>query len=188
MRSHVFRSACFVVGALGFAVLGVTQARAIGPDQAKAEQVALAAAQKDSKITLQDGINVSGGREGTPISAKFEMEGKHPQFSAYTTKGSDFTEVVVDPGTGAIKSAEKITDPDDLANAKSQKDAIEEASVSLLTAAQKAAKEDAEAQLISIMPELQGGQLVATIVLLRSNDFSTISEKLNRQAVPVGLD
>jgi hypothetical protein len=179
MTSHVFRSACFVVGALGLAGLGMTQARAIGPDQAKAEQVALAAAQKDSKITLQDGINVSGGREGTPISAKFEMEGEHLQFSAYTTKESDFTEVAVDPGSGAIKSAEKITDPDDLANAKSQKAAMEKATVSLLAAAQRAAKENTGAQLISIMPELQAGQPVATVVLLRGNDFSTISEKLN---------
>ena len=37
--------------------------------------MALVAAQKNSKITLEDGMRASGGREGTPISAKFEMEG-----------------------------------------------------------------------------------------------------------------
>jgi hypothetical protein len=179
MTSHVVRSACLVVGILVFTSLAMPQADAVGPDQAKAEQVALAAAQKDSKITLQDGINASGGREGTPISAKFEIEGEHLQFSAYTTRGDSFTEVVVDPTTGAVKSAEKITDPDDLANAKSQKAAMDKATVSLLAAAQKAAKGNTGARLISIMPELQAGQPVATIVLLRSNDFSTISEKLN---------
>jgi len=168
-----------MAGILVFANLAMPQAGAVGPDQAKAEQVALAAAQKDSKITLEDGINASGGREGTPISAKFEMEGEHLQFSAYTTKGGDFTEVVVDPGSGAIKSAEKITDLDDLANAKSQKAAMDKAAVSLLAAAQKAAKGNTGAQLISIMPELEAGRPVATIVLLRANDFSTIKGSLD---------
>ncbi len=179
MTSQVFRSAYVVVSVLGFTSLMMPQAQAIGPDQAKAEQVALAAAQKDSKITLADGINASGGREGTPISAKFEMDGEHLQFSAYTMRGGDFTEVVVDPGSGAIKSAEKITDPDDLANAASQKAAMEKASVSLLVAVQKAAKGNTGAQLISIMPELRAGQPIATIVLLRGNDLSTIAEKLD---------
>jgi hypothetical protein len=179
MTSHVVRSACLVAGILVFASLTMPQADAVGPDQAKAEQVALAAAQKDSKITLEDGINASGGREGTPISAKFEMEGEHLQFSAYTMRGDGFTEVVVDPASGAVKSAEKITDPDDLANAKAQKAAMEKATASLLAAAQKAAKENTGAQLISIMPELQAGQPVATVVMLRGNDFSTISERLN---------
>jgi len=179
MTSHVFRTACLVAGILGFTSLAVPQAGAVGPDQAKAEHVALAAAQKDSKITLEDGINASGGREGTPISAKFEMEGEHLQFSAYTTKGGDFTEVVVDPGSGAIKSTEKITDPGDLANAKSQKAAMDKAAVSLLAAAQKAAKGNTGAQLISIMPELEAGRPVATIVLLRANDFSTIKGSLD---------
>ena len=179
MTSHVVRTACLMAGILVFANLAMPQAGAVGPDQAKAEQVALAAAQKDSKITLEDGINASGGREGTPISAKFEMEGEHLQFSAYTSKGGDFTEVVVDPGSGAIKSAEKITDLDDLANAKSQKAAMDKAAVSLLAAAQKAAKGNTGAQLISIMPELEAGRPVATIVLLRANDFSTIKGSLD---------
>jgi hypothetical protein len=179
MTSHVVRSACLVAGILVFASLTIPQADAVGPDQAKAEQVALAAAQKDSKITLEDGINASGGREGTPISAKFEMEGEHLQFSAYTMRGDGFTEVVVDPASGAVKSAEKITDPDDLANAKAQKAAMEKATASLLAAAQKAAKGNTGAQLISIMPALEAGRPVATIVLLRANDFSTIKESLN---------
>jgi hypothetical protein len=175
MTPQAFRSACFVIGVLEFTM---TQTQAIGPDQAKAEQVALATAQKASKITLEDGISASA-REGTPISAKFEMEGEHLQFSTYTMKGGDFTEVVVDPSSGAIKSAEKITDSEDLTKATAQKAAMEKASVSLLAAAQKAAKGNAGAQLISIMPELEAGRPVATIVLLRTNDFSTITQKLD---------
>ncbi|MBN9560526.1 MAG: hypothetical protein J0H14_07320 [Alphaproteobacteria bacterium] len=176
MTPQVFT--CFVIGILGFTSLMTPRAQAIGPDQAKAEQVALATALKDSKITLEDGINASG-REGTPISAKFEMEGEHLQFSAYTMRGTDFTEVVVDPASGAIKSAEKITDAEDLKHAMAQKQAMEKATISVLAAAQKAAKGNAGAQLVSIMPELEAGRPVATIVLVRSNDFSTTTESLN---------
>ena len=49
-------------------------------------------------------------------------------------RGDGFTEVVVDPGSGAVKSAEKITDPDDLANAKSQKAGTRPAELTALIA------------------------------------------------------
>ena len=39
----------------------------------KSDQAALAAALKDTKVTLEDGLKASE-REGTPISAKFEVE------------------------------------------------------------------------------------------------------------------
>ena len=56
----------------------------------------------------------AGEAQGTPISAKFEIEGEKLQLSIYTMKGNDFMEVVADPKTGAIAKAEKITDTDDL--------------------------------------------------------------------------
>ncbi|HSU04152.1 MAG TPA: hypothetical protein VLI93_01145, partial [Acetobacteraceae bacterium] len=121
----------------------------------------------------------SSEREGTPISAKFEMEDGHLQFSAYTMKGDDFTEVVVDPGSGTIKSAEKITDPDDVTAAKAQKAAMEKTTVSLSAAAEKAANDKSGARLISAIPELKGGQPVATIVLVDTDGMQTISEKLD---------
>lgn len=173
-----FRSTCLAIMALGFTGFAVTPARAVGPDQAKAEQMELVTARKDSKITLEDGINASQ-KEGNPISAKFEMEDKLLRFSAYTMKGDDFTEVVVDPGTGEIKSAEKITDPEDLANAKAQKNAMEKSSIPLLSAAQRAAKENTGARLISITPELKEGKPSVSVVLVGTAGMQTISEKLN---------
>src|SRR5205809_4578129 len=83
------------------------------------DPAALAAAMKDATATLQGGLKASE-REGTPISAKFEIEDGKLQLSVYTLKGNDFMEVVADPMTGAIANAEKITDADDLKAATSQ--------------------------------------------------------------------
>jgi hypothetical protein len=89
---------------------------------------ALAAALKDATATLQGGLKASE-REGTPISAKFEIADGKLQLSVYTMKGDGFMEVVADPKTGAIAEAEKITDADDLKAAESQKAAMAKAKV-----------------------------------------------------------
>jgi hypothetical protein len=84
------------------------------------DSAALAAAMKNATATLQGGLKASEA-QGTPISAKFEIEDGKLQLSVYTMKGSDFMEVVADPKTGAIAKAEKITDAGDLKEAASQK-------------------------------------------------------------------
>ena len=84
------------------------------------DQAALAAAMKDATATLQGGLKASEP-QGTPISAKFEIDDGKLQLSVYTMKGDGFTEVVADPKTGAIAEAEKITDADDLKAAESQR-------------------------------------------------------------------
>ena len=73
----------------------------------KSDQAALAAALKDTKVTLEDGLKASE-REGTPVSAKFEVADGKLQLSVYTAKSGGFAEVVVDPKTGAIAEADKI--------------------------------------------------------------------------------
>src|SRR5215471_11283929 len=73
------------------------------------DEAALAAAMKSASATLQGGLKASEA-QGTPISAKFEIEDGKLQLSIYTMKGSDFMEIVADPNTGAIAKAEKITD------------------------------------------------------------------------------
>ena len=64
-------------------------------------QAALAAAMKNATATLQGGLRASE-TQGTPISAKFEIEDGKLQLSVYTMKGDSFTEVVADASTGAI--------------------------------------------------------------------------------------
>src|SRR3984893_5868361 len=126
-----------IIAAIGLWSAGATPAWAEGGDPK-----ALAAALQDATATLQGGLKASE-REGTPISAKFEIEHGKLQLSVYTMEGDNFMEVVADPKTGAIAKAEKITDADDLKAATAQKAAMAKATVSLLVAANAAAKANA---------------------------------------------
>jgi hypothetical protein len=83
------------VAAIGF--LGATIVSAWAED---ADPAALDVAMKNATATLQGGLRASEA-QGTPISAKFEIEDGKLQLSIYTMKGNDFMEVVADPNTGA---------------------------------------------------------------------------------------
>ena len=148
---------------------------------ARAEEsnpAALAAAMKNATATLQGGLRASEA-QGTPISAKFEIEDGKLQLSVYTMKGNDFMEVVADPNTGAVAKAEKITEADDLKEATEQKAAMAKAKVPLLTAAETAVKANAGSRAVSIVPELKGGQAVAEVTLLQGTAFKKVTEKLD---------
>ena len=142
------------------------------------ESAALAAAMKDASATLQVGLKASE-REGTPISAKFEIEDGKLQLSVYTMKGDAFMEVVADPKTGAIAKAEKITDAEDLKAAAAQKAAMAKAKVPLLTATDTAVKANTGFRAVSIYPGLKGGQATAEVTLLQGTTFKKVSEKLD---------
>src|SRR5215470_6824973 len=123
---------------------------ALAPAWAEAgDEKALASALKDATATLQGGLKASE-REGTPISAKFEIEEGKLQLSVYTMKGDGFMEVVADPKTGSIAKAEKITDAEDLREAAAQKAAMKKATVPLLTATETAVNANAGSRAVSI--------------------------------------
>ena len=162
-----------LVAAIGFLGAAVVPAWAEGGDEA-----ALAAAMKNASATLQGGIKASEA-QGTPISAKFEIEDGKLQLSVYTIEGSNFIEVVADPNTGTIAKAEKITDSDDLKAASSQKAAMARAKVPLLAAAETAVKANTGSQAVSIFPELKNGQATAEVTLLQGTTFKKVTEKLD---------
>ncbi len=81
--------------------------------------------------------------------------------------------------TGAIAKVEPITEGDDLTHAKSQKAAMDKAKVKLADAAAKAKEQAGEVIVVSATPELQGGRPVASIVLLKGERLSTVSEPLD---------
>jgi hypothetical protein len=143
----------------------------------KSEQRALAAALKGTKVTLEDGLKASE-REGTPISAKFETADGKLQLSVYTTQGGGFTEVVVDPETGAIAEADKITDPGHLEAAAKQKAAVDKATVSLLAATETAVKAHGGYRAVSSFPEMAAGHPTAEVTLLQGQSFKKVAEKL----------
>jgi hypothetical protein len=145
---------------------------------------ALAAAMNDTTANLPDGLKASE-REGTSISAKFEIEDGKLQLSVYTMKGNDFIEVVADPKTGAITKVEKITDAEDLKAATSQKAAMAKAKakVSLLAALETAIKANTGYTIpplaVSIFPELKDGQATAEVTLLAGYTFKKVTQALD---------
>ena len=169
-RAVLFTLRVAMIGLLGVAAV---PARAEGDDPA-----ALAAAMKNAAATLQGGLKASEA-QGTPISAKFEIEDGKLQLSIYTMKGNDFMEVVADPNTGAISKAEKITDADDLKEATEQKTAIAGAKVPLLTATETAVNANAGSRAVSIVPELTNGQATAEVTLLQGTALKKVTEKLD---------
>ena len=172
MRSRAVGFAV-LVAAIGFLGAAVVPAWAEGGDEA-----ALAAAMKNASATLQGGLKASEA-QGTPISAKFEIEDGKLQLSVYTMKGSDFMEIVADPNTGAIAKAEKITDADDLKEAAEQEAAMAKAKVPLLTATEEAVNANAGSRAVSIVPELKNGQATAEVTLLQGTAFKKVSQKLD---------
>ena len=162
-----------LVAAIGFLGAAGVSAWAEGGDSA-----ALAAAMKNATATLQGGLKASEA-QGTPISAKFEIEDGKLQLSVYTMKGSDFMEVVADPNTGTIAKAEKITDAGDLKEAAEQKATMAKAKVPLLTATEAAVNANAGSRAVSIVPELKNGQATAEVTLFQGTSFKKVTEKLD---------
>jgi hypothetical protein len=160
------------------AAIGCWSAAAVPAWAEAGDSAALAAAMKNATATLQGGLKASEA-QGTPISAKFEIEDGKLQLSIYTMKGNDFMEVVADPKTGAIAKAEKITDAGDLKEATAQKAAMAKAKVPLLTAAETAVNANAGSRAVSIIPELKNGQATAEVTLLAGNTFEKVTEKLD---------
>jgi hypothetical protein len=159
--------------AIGFCSVGAPPAWAEGSDPA-----ALAAAVNDATATLQNGLKASE-REGTPISAKFEIDDGKLQLSIYTMKGDSFMEVVADPKTGAVTEAEKIKEADDLKEATAQKTAMAKAKVPLASAAETAVNANPGSRAVSIYPQLQDGNAIAEVTLLQGMTFKKVAEKLD---------
>jgi hypothetical protein len=148
------------------------------PARAEGDPAALAAAVNDTTATLQGGLKASE-REGTPISAKFEIADGKLQLSVYTMKGNDLMEVVADPKTGASAEAEKITDAEDLKAATSQKAAMAKAKVPLLAATETAVQANPGFVAVSVFPDLKNGQATAEVTLLQGTTLKKVTGKLD---------
>ena len=142
------------------------------------DQAALAKALEGAKTTLEAGLKASE-REGKSISAKFEIEDGKLQLSVYTAKGSEFREAVLDPASGTIAKAEKITDADDLKEATAQNAAMAKAKESLLTATEATVKANAGSRAVAIEPALKDGRPVAEVTLVQGGTFRKVSAKLD---------
>ena len=142
------------------------------------ERAELVTGLKDARISLEQGVSASAS-QGTPISAKYEVDDGKLQLSVYTMKGPQFSEVIVDHKTGKVAKAEPITKDDDLEHAKAQAQAMAKAKRTLAVAAAAAVKENAGFRAVSAMPALKDGHPVADITLVKGTEWKTVSEKLD---------
>jgi uncharacterized membrane protein YkoI len=146
--------------------------------QSPSDRAQLAREMSAVPVSLAQGL-VASRSEGTPISAKFELEDGKLQLSVYTDKDGRFAEVIVDHKSGKVAKAEAITDADDLSHAKAQSEAMAKAKRSLDAATSVAMKQNKDYRVVSVMPALKGGHPVAEVTLVKGKDWKTVSEKLD---------
>jgi len=162
-------------------LMGATVLCFCGPVLAEEEEldpVILGITLTDAPMTLQKGMAASESH-GKPISAKFENADGDVRLSVYNATANGFVETALNPKTGAVISAEPITDADDLTHANAQKAAMAKATMSLQAAAEKAIKDNPESKAVSVIPELREGQAVAAVKLIHQKGYATVTERLN---------
>ena len=146
-------------------------------DKAKAE---LAKALPAAKISLGNALSVSD-REGIPVSAGFEMDKGEPNLRVFVKKGERFLQVTVNSQNGAIEEVEPMTSAKDLNDSREQSQAVERATLSLLSATERAVKENAGYQAVGIIPHMRDGRPEADITLLRGQEFKEVTQLLDAE-------
>lgn len=133
---------------------------------------------QSAKVSLEKGF-AAAQPKGKPISGKFEMAEGKLQLSVYTAGQGKFWEVIVDHASGKISKTDEITGGEDLAAAKAQSEAMSKAKKSLSAAAAKAASANPGYRALSVVPAVQGGKAVATVVLENAAGTKTVLESLD---------
>src|SRR5881296_4757717 len=155
-----------------FLILSAPVVRAVDDDKDEGDQTAVVKALSQAKVSLNQGL-LASAHEGTPISAKFEMEDGKLQLSVYTMKADKFSEVGVDPISGKVVNVEAITEGEDLAAAKAQSDAMKKAKRSLAAALTEALKVNKGYQAVSVISSLKDGHAVAEVAWPRVRSSRT---------------
>jgi hypothetical protein len=131
-----------------------------------------------AKVSLEKGL-AAAQPKGKPVSGKFEMDDGKLQLSVYTASQGKFWEVIVDDTSGKVSKTEEIKEGEDLSAAKAQSEAMAKAKKSLGSAVGKALAANAGYRAVSVVPTLEKGKPVATIVLENSTGTKTVSESLD---------
>jgi hypothetical protein len=163
---------------IAVAVTGILAAVALSSCTGDDNPVALAKALPEASVSLDQGLKASES-EGKPISGEYEIEDGVLQLLVYTMKGDQFSEVIVDHKTGAVEKAEKITDADDLKDAKEQSQAMAGTKVSLDKVVDDATKANSGYRAVSVMPILDAGKPVANITLMKGEDVKKVMVELD---------
>lgn len=131
-----------------------------------------------AKVSLGKGLSVAAAK-GRPISGKFEVEDGKLQLSVYTATKGKFSEVIVDHMNGQISKSEQIKEGEDYSEATAQRKAMAKAKRSLSAAVGKAMGANPGYRAVSVVPSLERGKPVASVVLQNPSGTKTVSEKLD---------
>ena len=160
------------------AIIGLGGVASWAADE-QGDPAALARALSEARIPLEQGLKASES-VGRPISAKYELDDGALQLSVYTMTGADqFSEVIVDHKTGAVKKREAITEGDDLKDAKEQSVAVAMAKIPLGKALGDAVRANGGYRALSVVPTLKGGHPVADITLMDGQNVKKVTQKLD---------
>ncbi len=141
-----------------------------GDDEDEGNSAQLIQSLQGGIVPLSAGLSASQ-QQGTPIS--------NFQLSVYTQKGQNFSEVVLDPKTGAVRKVSPITEGEDLTAAKAQSQAMAQSKKSLNDAIQAAEQSHPGAHAVSVFPGIQNGKPAAEVTLLAGNTVQKVPEPLD---------
>lgn len=146
--------------------------------QATKAQAQLASAMKGANhIALAAAIETASA-SGKPISARYEYEDGHLQLTVFVEKAGAFSEVFVDHMTGKVSKIDKITEGDDIKEAKAESKASAKAKATIASAVAKALAENPGYTAVDVSPVLEGKQVVAEITLMKNGQFKGASEPI----------
>ena len=174
----MMKSFVAAVAAVGLVALTATFALADSDYEYGKQMADLIKAMPQAKVPLAQGIK-DAEQGGKAISAQYEVDEGHFQLSVFVSKGEDIDEVIVDYATGAIKSSDKLADPDDIKDAKKQVAAVAKAKTALADAVAEAVKANPGYEAIRIVPRVSGGKAVAAISLLKGGDVKKVTQNLD---------
>jgi len=174
-----------IVGTIVVAALVVTASAlvVIAQQSPATGRETLGQALKGASLPLESGLIVSA-TQGTPLSAKYEIDDGAFQLSVYTVKadanaGDAFMEVIVDYSAGMIARVETITDGGDLAAARGQQMVLAAGKRTLDTVTAAVVKANAGYRAVSVTPAMNNGRPVAEILLLNGTDWKVVAEPLD---------
>jgi len=165
-----------LVAGISLAVLSSTL---LAQAETTGDRTALGLALQSAWLPLESAIVMSQS-EGTPISAKYEIDdGSTFQLSIYTMKAAGFSEVIVDYSAGMIMKVETITDAGDLAAAQAQKDALAKATRTLAEATAEVVNQNSGYRAVNATPSLDGEHPVVEVILFNGSDWKTVTGHLD---------
>lgn len=161
------------------AAVGTMLVTSAASAQATKAQAAVAAAMRGAKhVALADAMQTASA-SGTPISARYEFEDGKLKLSVFVEKAGAFSELFFDHMTGKVAQVDKITDGDDLKDAKAQSKAFAKAKQSLASAVAKALAANPGYTAVEVSAILERKLPVADITLMKDGQFKGVTEPIN---------